>query len=58
MVCVVSHSQVGFYSRKAHFLKQVAAICIEQHAGDIPPTLDALLALPGVGPKMAYLVGS
>ena len=49
---------MGFYSRKAGYLKQVAAICASQHAGDIPPSLDELLALPGVGPKMAYLVGS
>ncbi|KAJ8458158.1 hypothetical protein OPV22_031084 [Ensete ventricosum] len=47
---------VGFYSRKAHYLKKVAEICLEKYQGDIPNSLNELLALPGVGPKMAHLV--
>ena len=29
---------------------------MEEHDGDIPSTVEGLMALPGVGPKMAYLV--
>ncbi|WOL11271.1 endonuclease III [Canna indica] len=47
---------VGFYARKAHYLKKVAEICLEKYSGDIPSSLNELLALPGVGPKMAHLV--
>ncbi|CAI5508805.1 unnamed protein product [Closterium sp. Naga37s-1] len=47
---------VGFYVRKAGYLKKMANICLEKHGGDIPGSLEDLLALPGVGPKMAYLV--
>ncbi|XP_042471373.1 endonuclease III homolog 1, chloroplastic-like isoform X1 [Zingiber officinale] len=47
---------VGFYSRKAHYLKKVSEICLEKHEGDIPCSLNELLALPGIGPKMAHLI--
>lgn len=47
---------VGFYLRKAHYMKKVAEICLEKYGGDIPNTLDDLLSLPGIGPKMAHLV--
>jgi endonuclease-3 len=46
---------VGFHSRKASYLKRVALILSENYNNDIPNTLDGLVALPGVGPKMAYL---
>lgn len=38
-------------------MKKVAQICLDKYGGDIPSTLDGLLALPGIGPKMAHLVG-
>jgi len=47
---------VGFWSRKASYLQRTAQMLIDKHDGDIPPTLDQLLELPGVGPKMAHLV--
>ncbi|KAL2650167.1 hypothetical protein R1flu_018295 [Riccia fluitans] len=47
---------VGFYTRKAGYLKKVASICMDKYGGDIPNTLKDLLALPGIGPKMAHLV--
>lgn len=50
--------QVGFYTRKARHLKQVAKICVSKYDGDIPSTVDELLLLPGVGPKIAHLVGN
>lgn len=48
--------QVGFYTRKASNMKKVAKICLLKYDGDIPSTLQELLLLPGIGPKMAHLV--
>ncbi|XP_022853142.1 endonuclease III homolog 1, chloroplastic-like [Olea europaea var. sylvestris] len=47
---------VGFYTRKASNLKKIAKICLSKYDGDIPSTLEELLLLPGIGPKMAHLV--
>ncbi|KAK2976799.1 hypothetical protein RJ640_015794 [Escallonia rubra] len=47
---------VGFYTRKASNMKKVARICLLKYDGDIPSTLEELLLLPGIGPKMAHLV--
>ncbi|KFK42928.1 hypothetical protein AALP_AA1G056300 [Arabis alpina] len=47
---------VGFYTRKATNVKKVAKICLTKYDGDIPRSLDELLSLPGVGPKIAHLV--
>ena len=47
---------VGFYKTKAKSLKAIAGLLIERHGGEVPPDLDALLALPGVGRKTANLV--
>lgn len=49
-------SQVGFYTRKATNLKKIAKICLTKYGGDIPSSLEELLSLPGIGPKMAHLV--
>ncbi|CAN8295393.1 unnamed protein product [Cochlearia groenlandica] len=47
---------VGFYTRKATNVKKVANICLTRYDGDIPSSLEELLSLPGVGPKIAHLV--
>ncbi|XP_048140312.1 endonuclease III homolog 1, chloroplastic-like isoform X2 [Rhodamnia argentea] len=47
---------VGFYMRKASNLKKIATICLAKYDGDIPSSLEELLLLPGIGPKMAHLV--
>ncbi|KAK9087915.1 hypothetical protein Syun_030309 [Stephania yunnanensis] len=47
---------VGFYTRKACNMKKIAKICLKKYEGDIPSTLEELLLLPGIGPKMAHLV--
>ncbi|KAL1324011.1 hypothetical protein HN51_034206 [Arachis hypogaea] len=47
---------VGFYTRKATNLKKIANICLMKYDGDIPSTIEQLLLLPGIGPKMAHLV--
>jgi endonuclease-3 len=46
---------VSFYKRKSEYIKKVTKICKEQYDGDIPPDVESLQKLPGVGPKMAYL---
>ncbi|WCJ41379.1 endonuclease III 2 [Euphorbia peplus] len=47
---------VGFYTRKAANMKKIAKICLMKYDGDIPRSLEDLLSLPGIGPKMAHLV--
>ncbi|KAL1190704.1 putative endonuclease III [Cardamine amara subsp. amara] len=47
---------VGFYTRKATYMKKIAKICLMKYNGDIPSSLDDLLSLPGIGPKMAHLI--
>lgn len=47
--------QVGFHNAKTKFIKKAAQLCLEKHDGDIPATIPDLIALPGVGPKMAFL---
>ncbi|KAL2912053.1 alpha,alpha-trehalase nth1 [Polyrhizophydium stewartii] len=47
--------KVGFHNRKTVYLKQTAQILKDRFGGDIPRTVDDLMALPGVGPKMAHL---
>ncbi|EKV19070.1 DNA repair protein Ntg1, putative [Penicillium digitatum] len=46
---------VGFHNNKTKYIKAAALILRDQHNGDIPSTPEGLMALPGVGPKMAYL---
>ncbi len=46
----------GFYRNKAASLKKIANILLEQYSGNVPSSMEALLALPGVGRKTANLV--
>ncbi|KLU83862.1 DNA repair protein Ntg1 [Magnaporthiopsis poae ATCC 64411] len=46
---------VGFHNNKTKYIKQAAEILRDQWAGDIPNTIEGLMSLPGVGPKMAHL---
>lgn len=48
--------KVGFHNNKSKFIKQTVAILVRDYNGDIPGTADELMNLPGVGPKMAYIV--
>ena len=50
--------RVGFHNNKTKFMKQAAEMLISQYNGDIPPTAEEMMTLPGVGPKMAYIVES
>lgn len=36
-------------------MKKATKICQEKYGGDIPPTVEELVSLPGVGPKMAHI---
>ncbi|GMN59410.1 hypothetical protein TIFTF001_028509 [Ficus carica] len=47
---------VAFYPKKAKNLKKIANICLTKYDGDIPRSLEELLLLPGIGPKMAHLI--
>ncbi len=46
----------GFFNNKTKSLLGMANGVVEQHGGEIPDTLDALHALPGVGRKTANVV--
>ena len=48
--------KVGFHNNKTKYMKQAAEIIITQYNGDIPPNADEMMKLPGVGPKMAYII--
>ncbi len=46
----------GFYHTKARDIIACANALIERHGGEVPDTMEALTALPGVGRKTANLV--
>lgn len=46
----------GLHHMKAISIKEASAIIVDEHAGEIPRDMEALLALPGVGRKIANLV--
>lgn len=47
---------IGLYRTKARNLLETCRILVEQHAGQVPRTREALEALPGVGRKTANVV--
>jgi endonuclease-3 len=46
----------GFFRAKSKSLVGMATAVVEHHQGEIPPTMDALVKLPGVGRKTANVV--
>lgn len=49
--------KVGFRNNKTKYIKKTVKILIEKYHGDIPKTANEMMKdLPGVGPKMAYIV--
>ena len=46
----------GFFRAKSKSLVGMAQALVQQHGGNIPPTMDALKELPGVGRKTANVV--
>lgn len=49
-------STIGMFRQKAKNLAGLARGLVERHGGDVPRSLDALVALPGVGRKTANVV--
>ncbi|KAG0625242.1 hypothetical protein M758_2G039600 [Ceratodon purpureus] len=48
---------VGFYRQKAKFMKSIAqTLSAPPHNGAVPNSVEELMKLPGVGPKVALLV--
>ncbi|KAH7132224.1 DNA repair protein-like protein Ntg1 [Dendryphion nanum] len=47
--------KVGFHNLKTKYIKAAAEILRDKWDSDIPDTIEGLISLPGVGPKMAYL---
>ena len=50
-------SGLGYYAR-ARNLQKAARLCVENHAGELPITPEALLALPGIGESTANAIYS
>lgn len=48
--------QVNFYKTKARAVQGIAAALLERHGGEVPRSMEALTALPGVGRKTANVV--
>ncbi|KAF7659571.1 hypothetical protein LDENG_00296610 [Lucifuga dentata] len=46
---------VGFWRTKVKYLKQTSSMLQQDFGGDIPDSVEGLVRLPGVGPKMAHL---
>lgn len=46
----------GFFHNKAKNIKNCAKVLLEKHSGEVPPSLEALVKLPGVGRKTANVV--
>lgn len=47
---------IGMYRQKAKNVVGLARMLVERHGGEVPQTLDELVALPGVGRKTANVV--
>jgi endonuclease-3 len=48
--------RVGFHNNKTKYIKETVEILISEYNGDIPPNAVEMMKLPGVGPKMAFIV--
>jgi len=49
-------AKVGFHNNKTKYIKQTAQILKDNHGGRVPQTAEELCSLPGIGPKMAYII--
>lgn len=48
--------KVGFHNRKSVYIKKSCELLRDNFGGDIPQTIEEIVTLPGVGPKMGYLL--
>jgi len=46
----------GFFNQKAKHLRGIGRALVERHGGEVPDTMEALVALPGVARKTANIV--
>ena len=46
----------GFFRQKAKSVQGMARALVEQHGGEVPPRMDDLVKLPGVGRKTANVI--
>lgn len=46
---------VSFHNNKAKYIKKFAQVLKDDFNGDPPETLEEVLKLPGIGPKMSYI---
>jgi endonuclease III len=46
----------GFYRQKAKSVQGMARALVERHGGEVPPRMDDLVRLPGVGRKTANVI--
>mmetsp|Transcript_27900 Transcript_27900/g.27582 ORF Transcript_27900/g.27582 Transcript_27900/m.27582 type:complete len:172 (-) Transcript_27900:113-628(-) len=46
---------VSFHNNKAKYIKKTSQILLEKYDGDVPNDFKKVIALPGIGPKMAHL---
>lgn len=46
----------GLFRTKANNIKEMSAIIVDEHGGNVPSDMDSLLRLPGVGRKIANLI--
>ena len=47
---------IGLYRNKAKNIRACGRLLVDGHGGDVPPGMDALVRLPGVGRKTANVV--
>ncbi len=48
--------QTGFFNQKAKHLRGIGRAMVERHGGEVPETMEELIALPGVARKTANIV--
>jgi endonuclease-3 len=46
----------GFFRQKAKSIKNICQGLVEKHGGEVPPSLEELVELPGVGRKTANVI--
>ena len=46
----------GFYRQKARYIQGACEILLEEHGGEVPRHMDALLKLPGISRKIANII--
>lgn len=49
-------AKVGFHTRKATYIKRACEMLRDNFGSDVPKTIEDVVLLPGVGPKMGHLL--